>query len=187
MDDKTAIHRLKHGDIEALEGLVARYQEKALHTAFLITGDKQAAEDVVQDSFLNVFRSISHFDETRSFEPWFMRGVVNTAIKTACMDQKDIHDNEDALSIFEKVLSTDLSPEQTLEDTEFKEKVRIAVSNLSPRQRAAVVQRYYLEMSEKEIAREMNAAPGTVKWLLHVARKYLQVLLDPKGEAHEER
>lgn len=186
MDEKTAIYRLKHGDIEGLEALVAQYQEEALRVAYLITGNGQAAEDVVQDSFLNVYRSIRHFDESRSFKPWFMRAVVNAAIKAASSHQKEVHeDGEKGLSIFETQLSTESSPEEEMVTSEFKEKVRSAVSRLSPRQRAAVVQRYYLEMSEKEMAAEMGAAPGTVKWLISTARSQLRVLLDQKGEAHE--
>ena len=55
-------------------------------------------------------------------------------------------------------------------------------SKLSPRQRAVIVQRYYLDMSEKEIAAELAAAPGTVKWLLHAARKNLRSLLSERTE-----
>jgi len=48
------------------------------------------------------------------------------------------------------------------------------------RQRTAIVQRYFLDMSEKEIASELEAAPGTVKWLLHAARKNLRALLSER-------
>jgi RNA polymerase sigma-70 factor (ECF subfamily) len=48
---------------------------------------------------------------------------------------------------------------------------------LPPRQRAAIVQRYYLEMSEKEMAEALEAPPGTVKWLLNAARARLRALL----------
>lgn len=58
-----------------------------------------------------------------------------------------------------------------------REEVWAALGNLSPRQRAAVVQRYYLEMSEAEMAEEMGIAPGTVKWHLHQARERLRKML----------
>ena len=81
----------------------------------------------------------------------------------------------------EKILADeDPSPEERLELSEFQSEVRKAMSRLSPRQRAAVVQRYFLEMSEKEISDELGIAPGTVKWLLHTARKNLRALLVPK-------
>jgi RNA polymerase sigma-70 factor (ECF subfamily) len=51
------------------------------------------------------------------------------------------------------------------------------MEKLTPRQRAAIVQRYFLEMSEKEMARELGSPTGTVKWLLNSARNKLRTLL----------
>ena len=77
MDEKQAIQRLKIGDIGGLEFLVTRHQVKAVRTAYLITRDAALAEDIVQDSFLQAYRSIGSFDRTHPFELWFMRNVVN--------------------------------------------------------------------------------------------------------------
>ena len=63
MDEQLAIQRLKNGDISGLEFLVARYQVKAVRTAFLITRDPSLAEDIVQDSFMQAFRAMRGFDE----------------------------------------------------------------------------------------------------------------------------
>ena len=52
---------------------------------------------------------------------------------------------------------------------------------LSPRQRAVIVQRYYLEMDEKDMVQALNVAPGTVRWLLAAARERLRALLGAKG------
>ena len=66
-DDLTAIRRLKNGDIGGLEGLVCRYQVKAVRAAFLIVRDEQTAEDVVQETFIRIFKHIQRFDESRHF------------------------------------------------------------------------------------------------------------------------
>ncbi len=81
MDEQEAILRLKDGDIGGLEFLVHRYQLKAVRTAYLVTRDLGLAEDVVQDSFLQVHRSIRSFDTARPFEPWFLRSVINASVK----------------------------------------------------------------------------------------------------------
>ena len=60
-----------------------------------------------------------------------------------------------------------------------------ALSRLSPRQRAVIVQRYYLGMSEKEMALQLEVASGTVKWLLNAARERLRLMLGQKGEPNE--
>lgn len=67
-----------------------------MRTAYLITRDPQTAEDVVQDTFLQSYRSIARFDGTRSFEPWFMRSVVNAAVKMAQKAARQVQVGEDA-------------------------------------------------------------------------------------------
>jgi len=56
--------------------------------------------------------------------------------------------------------------------------VRQALLTLTPEQRAAVVLRYYLNLSESEMSAWLGAPEGTIKWRLHAARKHLRVLLD---------
>ena len=68
MDEQQAIQRLKNNNIGGLEFLVVLYQVKAVRTAYLITRDIGLAEDVVQDSFLQAYRSIHGFDAARPFE-----------------------------------------------------------------------------------------------------------------------
>ena len=83
MDEQEAIRRLKSGDIGGLEVLVTLYQVRAVRTAFLITRDAAQAEDAVQEAFLQIYRSIRHFDQNRPFAAWFMRSVINAALKIA--------------------------------------------------------------------------------------------------------
>ena len=83
MDELAAIRRLKSGDIGGLEILVTLYQVRAVRTAFLITHDAAQAEDAVQEAFLQIYRSIRHYDQDRPFAAWFMRSVVNAAVKAA--------------------------------------------------------------------------------------------------------
>src|SRR5512143_2636179 len=81
-----AICRLKCGDIGGLECLIARYQEKALRTAFLITHNEPMAEDVVQDVFIRFYQHAKFFNEARPFEPYFLRSVVNAALN--CIERE---------------------------------------------------------------------------------------------------
>lgn len=176
-DDNTAISRLKAGEIGGLETLVCRYQVKAARAAFLILRDEQAAEDVVQETFLKVFRHIRRFDESRPFGPYLLRSVVNAALDAA----KNTSKREQVtvgLESVEDLLQTTLTVEAEAEFNALKRDIHHALEELSPRQRAAVVMRYYLEMSEKEMAELLNARPGTVKWLLNAARETLRGILE---------
>jgi RNA polymerase sigma-70 factor (ECF subfamily) len=175
MDEHQAIQRLKKGDIGGLEFLVMSHQKKAMRTAFLITRDAGLAEDVVQDSFLQAYRAIGGFDETRPFEPWFLRSVVNASVKAMQKSAKQAEAWDDAdESIFVDLVER---VEPQVESIEFQNQIWEAMQKLSPRQRAVIVQRYFLEMSENEMARESGSAIGTVKWTLNVARERLRILL----------
>ncbi len=179
---QTAIQRLKRADMSGLETLVECYQAKAVRIAFLITQDEPAAEDVVQDTFIRITQRIRYFDDTRPFEPYLMHSVVNAALNTARQANKSGPLTDDPSEV-EAILSRAASPEAQVEAGQLTQEVLAALSKLSPRQRAVIVQRYYLEMSEKEMADALQSAPGTVKWLLNAARTRLRDLLRSERSA----
>jgi RNA polymerase sigma-70 factor, ECF subfamily len=180
MDDtKTAIWRLKRGDVGGLETLVGQYQARAARTAFLILQDEAAAQDVVQDVFLKIHRDIRHFDEARPFEPYLLNSVVHAALNLVRRNRNFASLDGDLAEI-ESLLTSGDTPEAQAEANQRSQQILTALDKLSPRQRAVIVQRYYLEMSEKEMAESLNAAPGTIKWLLNAARARLREILNPE-------
>jgi RNA polymerase sigma-70 factor (ECF subfamily) len=92
---------------------------------------------------------------------------------------------DDESAEVENLLDRAASVETQVESSQLQHEILSALSKLSPRQRAVIVQRYYLEMSEQEMALALDAAPGTVKWLLNAARGRLRLLLGQKGETDE--
>ncbi|MBN1119757.1 MAG: sigma-70 family RNA polymerase sigma factor [Anaerolineae bacterium] len=182
MNERTAINRLKRGDINGLAALVRIYELEAVRTAFLITRDRAMAEDVVQSTFLRIAQRIEQYDMARPFAPWFMRSVVNAAIQTAKRHQRDLSLDaspaDDSGSTFIDLLpDPNPGPDGEVERAELRQAVWDALGQLSPEQRAAVVMRYYLEMSDGEMSDRLHIAPGTVRWRLSAARKQLRVLL----------
>jgi len=175
LDDHEAIRRLKDGDISGLEIIVRRYQVRAVRAAFLVTQDEPLAEDVVQDVFLRLHRHLRRFDDSRPLEPYLMRSVVNGALNTMRRERKSTPLEEDTGPL-ERRLQT-ASAETEVELAEQAREILDALTRLPPRQRAAIVQRYYLELSEQEMAQALDAPQGTVKWLLHAARLRLRHLL----------
>jgi len=175
MTDVQAIRRLKKGDIGGMEELVSNYQDKALRTASLITRDEDTARDAVQETFLRVYQRIRHFDETRPFEPYLLRSVVNAAINMAEKQSKEVTlGDENNPADVESLIDRATSTEDQVEYLQLKEEIFNCISRLAPRERAVIVERYYLDLSEKEMAEIHEVAPGTVKWLLNVARKRLR-------------
>jgi RNA polymerase sigma-70 factor (ECF subfamily) len=184
MDDAHAIRRLKGGDLGGLEILMARYQVKAARAAFLILHDASFAQDVVQETFIRICQRIHQFDESRPFEPYLIRSVIHSALNAVRGDNRFVSLEDESAEI-ENLLDRAASVESQVEFAQLQGEILDALSKLSPRQRAVIVQRYYLEMSEQEMALALNAAPGTVKWLLNAARERMRHLLGQKGATDE--
>src|SRR5689334_22359819 len=144
MDDLQAVRRLKRGEMDGLESLVLRHQEKAGRVAFLITRDEALAQDAVQETFIRIYRRIRQFDETRPFEPYLMRSVVNAALNMMRGDKRSLSLEGDPAG-FENLLAQAATVEAEVEYAQAKLEIFSALAQLSPRQRAVIVQRYYLQ------------------------------------------
>ena len=181
MEDQIAISRLKQGDLNSLEPLVNRYQAQAVHAAYLILYDRALAEDVAQTAFVKVAECIGQFDERRPFAPWFFRIVVNDALKAA---QKQKHHvsleevDESTSHLAQWLFDPASEPESVLEEKQVRERVLQAIQSLPPEQRAVIVMRYYLDMSEADMSTKMERPLSSIKWWLRDARRRLSDLID---------
>jgi RNA polymerase sigma-70 factor, ECF subfamily len=180
MEEAEAVARLKQGDISGLEALVRRHQVQAVRTAFLITRDRALAEDIVQAAFVRGYERIEQFDTGRPFGPWFLRSVANDALKAASRSERwvslEVSDGAEAV-LADLLADPNPGPADLVEAADTRRAVWEALGILPPTQRAATVLRYYLGLSEAEVAEELACPPGTVKWRLHAARKRLRRLL----------
>ncbi len=178
MKEAEAIARLRRGDIGGLEGLVKLYQVKAVRAAYLVTRDLASAEDVVQSTFLRVYERIGQYDSGRPFAPWFLRIVVNDAIKVSTRGR---HVSLDELLPLEGHLLKSYSEQVDLSslaaEAETNDAIWEALGKLPPQQRAVLVLRYYLDLGEAEMSARLEVPAGTVKSRLHAARKHLRALL----------
>src|SRR5215211_8485688 len=150
MDELQAIRKLKRGDISGLEYLVSCYQIRAARAAFLITQDEQLTEDVVQETFVRLYHHIHQFDESRPLEPYFMQSIVNAALNAIQKENRQIQFSSINADKLENLLAQAASVEEQVMDGQLNEEILAALHKLSPRQRAVIVQRYYLEMNEQE-------------------------------------
>lgn len=187
VDDREALELLRGGDVNGLKQLVERYQTKAVRTATLITRDTAQAEDVVQSAFLRVVDRIDQYDLDRPFEPWFLTIVSNMALKHVSRGTNPISldelNNPGAASLLETLVAPGLEPEPAMERKELERQVEGLLDDLSPAQRRLIVLRYYLGLSEAEMAEVTGRARGTVKWHLHHARRRLRGLYRLLGGA----
>jgi RNA polymerase sigma-70 factor (ECF subfamily) len=181
MEDRIAISRIKQGDVNGLEILVNHYQAQAVHAAYLILYDRLLAEDVVQTAFVKVVERVAQFDEQRPFAPWFFRIVVNDAIKAARTQRRSISLDEQldapAAKLAGWLADPEHGPEQLLEEKETRQSILKAIRSLAPEQRAVIVMRYFLDLSEADMSAKMDRPLSTVKWWFRDARKRLRNLI----------
>ena len=183
MEEQQAISRLKQGDLGGLEILVRHYQVKAVYAAYLIVRDLKLAEDIVQSAFLQAAQKIHQFDERRPFGGWFLRSVINAAIKAEKQQRRfvslDDDRNEDNDPLTDWLLDPKPGPDQVIETEETRQMVWKALESLSAEQRAAIIMRHFLEMNETEMTSELGRPLTAVRWWLRSARDRLRRTLRP--------
>jgi RNA polymerase sigma factor (sigma-70 family) len=173
------IRLLQAGDRSAVGLLYATHAEAAIRTAFMITRDRAAAEDVVQEAFVQVIRGVSTLRDPASFRPWFYRIVVNVAKRLSRKTNRSLpldlplHDQADLSS---------LSPDEAAIGLEEIQLVRLAIADLTEAHREVVILRYYTNLSEEETAETLGVPIGTVKSRLHRARESLYKWIDATRE-----
>jgi RNA polymerase sigma-70 factor, ECF subfamily len=184
-NEQQAIAYLKHGDMAGLAVLVQAYQVEAVHAALLITGDQGAAEEVVQEAFLQAYRKIGQFDDRRPFGPWFLRSVIHAALKAAARQKRvePLEEPPGGSSTAEWLIDPALGPQEIAETAEASEAIWQALRQLTPDQRAAVVLHYFLDESENEMILELNRPLTTIKWWLYAARQRLRKILRPSHDS----
>src|SRR5439155_988539 len=145
------------------ERWVTAFQPVVFRAAYLILRDASAAEDVAQETFIRAYRASGRTDPGEAVRPWLYRIAVNTAL------------NELRRRKRESAAVSRLEPISSVDDTRIEDRsvVAAAIERLPDHLRLAVICRYFLDLSENEIARVLGVRPGTVKSRLHLARKAL--------------
>ncbi len=166
--ESAAMARMRAGDVSGLQALMQRHQTEALRTAFLILGDRQAAEDIVADAFLTVFYKAAQFDVKRPFKPWFYRIVTNGALQwlrrnkfsQAWEDAGELNDTDDP-------------PDEQAMRRDRAARVTRQLTRLAPEQRVVIVLRYFHDLDDTAIARTLGIPVATVRWRAHWAKRKL--------------
>jgi RNA polymerase sigma factor (sigma-70 family) len=176
LDDAQLIERAKRGDMAAYAELVRVYQGPALRTAALLAADSAEAEDAVQDAFVKAHGALGRFREGSPFRPWLLRIVANEARnrRRSAGRRQGL-----ALRVAEDRPASDAapSPEVAVLTRETREALLEAVGRLQPEDRLVIGYRYFMDLSEAEMAAAMGVARGTVKSRLSRALARLRVAL----------
>ena len=176
MEEKQLIKEILRGDSSSFAMLVDQYQDMAMTIAYRILGNKQEAEDVVQNAFVKSYHNLHTFRLNSKFSTWFYRIVYNTSITSL---NKIKNRREDEISEHSVFHSYDWKTESNLhsELDEQKERVNKAIQQLSKNESVIVTLYYLEEYSVTDIAGIMSLSKSNVKIILFRARKKLQDIL----------
>ena len=161
--------RARQGDSEAFRALVERHSRSVFRLAFRMTGNEQDAEDVVQESFLRAYRQLGRFEARANFGTWLYRIVANCSVDLMRAKQAR-HDQVRGESL-------DAAAEMPAAQTPGPE--RLAMSELSPLERAAFTLRHYEGRSIEEISSALGLGTSAAKHSVFRAVKKLRVALAP--------
>ena len=171
MNESELIISIQNGDSDSFRKLFDLYKDKAVRTAYHITGSQAAAEDVAQEAFVKCYFEIGKLQNPECFKTWFYRLLVRTAWRYAAVEKKSVPVEE----VFDQSrTSEEKSVEQQYLETELTNTLYKQIQKLDKKRRTTVMLFYYSGLSTKEIARVMGCMEGTVKSRLHSSRKILK-------------
>ncbi len=181
--DQDLIARIARNEQEAFRYLVEKYKDMVFRTCLGLLHDTPEAEDITQDVFLEVYRSVSFFRGESKLSTWLYRIAINKSLNQMKRNQK----KKSWLRLDELVFSRkpekkeisipDLNNSQPLEREELGAVLRKAINELPENQQIAFVLAKYDELSYKEISDIMNTSVSSVESLVHRAKTNLQKML----------
>ena len=178
--------RARQGDSDAFRALVETHSRSVFRLAFRMTGNEQDAEDVVQESFLRAFKQLGRFESRANFGTWLYRIVANCSVDLMRAKQAR-HDQVrgDSLDEAAELPAGDQpGPERLARSAQIERRVRAALADLSPLERAAFTLRHYEGRSIDEISRTLGLGTSAAKHSVFRAVKKLRVVLEPlRGES----
>lgn len=159
-----------------------QYSEKAFGVAFRILNDEMAAEDVVQESFISIWKKIKVFDLNRSFSTWLYRIVVNRSYDVLRKMKKKQEVELDSLN---NLIDSSNDPHVILGNKEIAELIRVLSDRLSPKQKLIFVLIELEECTHDEVVKITGLNKTTVKSNLNHARRNIAKRIE--SLYHEER
>ncbi len=167
------IEELKKGSQEAFAQLVEQYSRSVIGTCMSFVHNLEDAEDIAQEVFIEVYKSIRLFRRESDIKTWIYRIAINRCIDFTRKQnrKKRIADMKGLFLHKDKPQNT---PHQQLEEQERKELLARQIALLPENQRIALVLSRYEKMSNQQIARIMKTSESAVESLLHRARKNLR-------------
>ena len=180
--------RARLGDRAAFDQLVRLYWPRIFALALQISGQREDAEDIAQETFLRAHRGLRAFEGRSSFQTWLYRIALNRALSHRSSTSRrpahvPVHDDRVRAAL--QVDAPDPAAARELADDYAL--LLAALDRLSPALKSAVVLVALQQLSHAEAAAITGATAGTIAWRMHEARRQLQRALSPISEVRRKR
>jgi RNA polymerase sigma-70 factor (ECF subfamily) len=172
-DDADLIAKACQGDLNAYRACVERYSPKVYAMAYQMVGNTLDAQDIAQEVFIRLHRSLNRYQPTARFTTWLYRLTVNLAIDYQRRHARHRHRSADDSTEAQAVADPRPRPDDTLETSEFQGAVRKLASRLTPKQRSVFVLRDLQGFTTEEIAAILKCRQSTVR--VHLAQARAQI------------
>ncbi len=187
-EDLAAVERASAGDTSAFEALVRKYQGWVFTLAYRMLGDRAEAEDMAQEIFLKVYRSLPQFERKSSFSTWLYTIATNHCLNRLESRRRRPRLQEMIRStraegnpdpVEDRVADPAPGADQVLEQADLRRLIQEQLLRLTPEHRAILVLRDIQGLAYEEIGGLLGLESGTVRSRLHRARMELKERLKP--------
>ena len=162
-----AVAQARAGDPMAFRQLVEAHSRAVFRLAFRITANEQDAEDVVQETFLKLHRNLDKFEDRSTLSTWIYRIATNSAldlIRSRKRHQQGREpENPEGVAAVDRLESSHPAPDRLVLSGELRERVQLALSRLTPAERAAFVLRHFEGQGIEAIAETLGLRQGAAK------------------------
>ena len=181
MDERELIRQMKSSDRTSFDQIYEKYYVPLFRSAYLICGNREDAEDVLQDTFVTCWLCIGQLRKEESFRYWIFRIMTQAARKRAKERSRQLPDEDIVNRIDQIAVSSSMEAADEYERTSDKTVLEAALSALDQASREVIVLYYYEEMSVREVAKTLGLLEGTVKSRLYFARRKMKKILQEGG------
>ena len=172
-----AVESFRNGNKKSFSKIYKLSENYIYSIIFNITEDNDKTADIMQDTYIQIYKSLYSLKDVEAFFPWAGRIATNKTLRSLQRDTKEVllkEEEHDFIFEYAHEDKEEFLPEDILSHKEKKERLHQIIEGLSEVQKASVFYYYFSEMSVSEIAQTMECSTGTVKSRLNYARKQIK-------------
>jgi len=179
-EDTKYIHRAINNDGRAFEHLVKKYEHKIYDLAYKILGNTDDAADVLQETFLQAYRSLPKFKGKSSFSTWLYRIAMNNCLmkirkhKNRTVESLDSTEDDSTDALYNNIPDWSFNPEATAENSELRDILSRTIRRLPSEYRTVIILHDMQGMSNKEVSGILKLSIPAIKSRLHRARSFVR-------------